>query len=119
MYKTIGTLFIIGVSIVTPVHAGWTPPVRISDEAPSYGPRIVTNGDTLHVAYWIWNGHAECYYVRSVDNGESWATPFYLSDTLISSGEDSPEIHICGDTVVAIWYQDISADGQLSIASCG
>ena len=33
-------------------HAGWTPPVRISDESPSYGPRIVANGDIVHVAYW-------------------------------------------------------------------
>jgi hypothetical protein len=88
-------------------HAGWTPAVRISDEAPSLRPRIVADGDTLHVVYWTWTGTARSYYLRSVDNGESWATPFYLSDTLISSGEDSPEIHIWGDTLVAIWYQDI------------
>jgi hypothetical protein len=92
-------------------NSGWTPAVRISDRANSFGPRIVANGDTLHVVYWIWNGHAECYYVRSVDGGGSWALPFYLSDTLISSGEDSPEIQICGDTAVAIWYQDISGGG--------
>jgi hypothetical protein len=32
-------------------HAGWTPPVRISDEAPSYSPRIAAAGEKLHVVY--------------------------------------------------------------------
>ena len=92
-------------------YAGWTPPVRISDEGASYGPRIAANGDTLHVVYWIWTGHAECYYLRSIDKGVSWASPFYLSDPLISSGEDSPGIHAKGDTIMAIWYQDITGSG--------
>ncbi len=33
-------------------YAGWTPPVRISDEALAHDPRMVTNVDTLHVVYW-------------------------------------------------------------------
>ena len=36
----------------TSSYAGWTPPVRISDEALAHSPRIVANGDILHVAYW-------------------------------------------------------------------
>jgi hypothetical protein len=96
-------------------YAGWTPPVRISDEATAYSPRIEANGDTLHVAYWIWTGHAECYYIKSIDNGVSWTSPFYLSDSLISSGEDSPVIHTKGDTIVAIWYQDITGGGGVNL----
>jgi hypothetical protein len=92
-------------------YAGWTPPARISDVGPSYSPRIAANSDTLHVVYWVWTGHAECYYLRSIDEGISWASPFYLSDPPISSGEDSPEIHAKGDTIMAAWYQDIAGSG--------
>ena len=98
-----------------PARAGWTPAVRISNQATSFGPRMAAKGDTLHVVYWTWTGHAECYYIQSTDNGTSWTSPFYLSDTLISSGEDSPEIELRGDTVVAIWYQDITGGGGVNL----
>jgi hypothetical protein len=110
MRKSLILIFLI-TGLASPAHAGWTPPVRISDEGYSLDPGIAANGDTLHVVYWIWTGHAECYYLRSTDEGVSWASPFYLSDPLISSGEDSPEIHAKGDTIMAIWYQDIAGSG--------
>jgi len=97
---------------VSSAHAGWTPPVRISDEAPSYEPRIVIERDNIHVVYWIWVGHSQSYYVRSTDAGNVWESPFHLGDTLISQGEDSPLIGNWGDTVVTIWQQNLPGGSQ-------
>ena len=56
--------------LTAPARAGWTPPVRISDEAPSYGPRIVAAGDTLHIVYWRGGHllHPITYGLLTVDN---------------------------------------------------
>jgi hypothetical protein len=43
-------------------HAGWTPAVRISEQATSFGPRMAANGDTLHVVYILPYGHR---YIRN------------------------------------------------------
>jgi hypothetical protein len=93
-------------------HAGWTPPVRISDEAYSFRPRIVADGDTLHVVYWRGGAFTSSYYLRSVDGGESWNQPFHLADTTYSSNNVSPIIRIENNRVIIIWRGSIRNGGN-------
>lgn len=96
-------------------HAGWTPPVRISDEAPSYAPRITANGDMVHVVYWTWSGTDRSYYLRSLDGGDLWEEPFRLGDSLIAGSEDSPVLRSVGDTIAAIWHQNLPGGGHYNL----
>ena len=100
------------VLLVSVSYAGWTPPVRINDEGVSFAPRIAANGDTLHVVYWISIGHAQSYYLRSINGGGDWENPFRLGDPSVSEGEVSPLIRIKGDTLTSIWKQSMPGGGQ-------
>jgi hypothetical protein len=91
------------VCLHAPAYAGWTPPVRISDEATAYNPRIVANGDTLHVAYWKGGLYTATYYLRSENQGVDWNVPFLLADTVNTSNSVSPVIRGSGDSITVIW----------------
>ncbi len=82
-------------------YAGWTPPVRISDEGTSFGPRIVANGDTLHVVYWTSQNRS--FYLRTEEGGDNWAGPFDIAFDDDSSSTLSPLVLAAGDTVVVAW----------------
>lgn len=95
-------------------HAGWTPAERISDQATSFGPRMVANGDTLHVVYWKWDTAISVQYVRSTDGGREWEVPIYLPDSSVSGSTDSPIIKAVADTVIAIWYQSFTNSSRIN-----
>ena len=93
-------------------HAGWTPPVRISDERASYGPRIVANGNTLHVVYWSRPaGTNLAFYLRSNDRGGAWNEPFLLPDTTHMSNCGVPIIRFEDNNLAVIWRGDIRGGG--------
>ena len=96
-------------------YAGWTPPVRISDEGASYGPRIAAESDDLHVVYWISIGHLESYYLRSINGGGDWENPLPLGDPSVSEGEASPLIRIKGDTLSTVWNQNMPGGAQYNL----
>ncbi len=82
-------------------YAGWTPPVRISDEGYSLGPRIAANGDTLHVVYWTSQNRS--FYVRSEDGGDNWGSPLDIAFGDDSSSTTSPLVLAAGETITVAW----------------
>ncbi len=110
-------IYIAFVITFLPIYAGagWTPAVRISDEALAYNPKIVTSGDTLHAVYWISSDADRVYYVKSIDGGEQWAEPFRLGDSLIAGSENSPVIRSAGDTIATIWHQNLPGGGRYNL----
>jgi hypothetical protein len=96
-------------------RAGWTPAVRISDQATSFGPRMAANGDTLHVVYWKWDSIIAVQYVRSTNGGVAWEGPIYLPDSSVSGSTDSPIIKAIADTVIAIWYQSFTGSNRINL----
>jgi hypothetical protein len=83
-------------------HGGWTPPLRISDEATAYNPRIVAIGDTIHVVYWR-GAFTSTYYLRSEDGGNSWSEPFHLPDTTYTSNNVMPILRSEESNIAVIW----------------
>ena len=115
MYKTGLLTILLAFLLAAHAHAGWTPPVRISDEGYSLGPGIAANGNTLHVVYWTWSGTARSYYLRSQDGGIVWEAPYRLGDPLIQGSDSSPIIRNRGDTVLTIWLQNMPGGGQYNL----
>ena len=101
--------------LVSAAHAGWTPPVRISDEGSSFAPRIAANGDTLHVVYWRGGAFTSSYYVHSDDNGGAWSEPFHLPDTTHTSENVVPIIQLEGSKIAVVWRGDIRGGELISI----
>lgn len=97
--------------LVIPALAGWTPAVRISEQATSYGPKIAANGDALHVVYWKGGEFISCYYLRSEDGGGIWSAPFHLADTNHTSNNVLPIVMSTGDTITIIWRGNIRGGG--------
>ena len=111
MYK-IGLITILSAFLLpSSSPAGWTPPVRISDEEYSFGPRIAAKGDTLHVVYWRGGVFTSSYYVRSDDGGSTWGEPFHLPDTTYTSNNVMPIILFEDDKIAVIWRGDIRGGG--------
>ncbi len=101
--KHIFTVILI-VFLVQVSQAGWTPAERISDENTVYHPRIAANGESIHVAYSVdTNGNNIAYYLRSTDNGQSWADPYLMVDTSEAHGTLFPIIRTNGDSLFMLW----------------
>ena len=98
-------------ALASPSLAGWTPAVRISDEALAYDPRIAANGDTIHVVYWSGGAFTSSYYLRSEDGGDTWWEPFHLADTTHTSNNVMPIIRSEGNKIAVIWRGDIRGGG--------
>jgi hypothetical protein len=93
-------------------HAGWTPPVRISDEGYSLGPRIAANGDSLHAVYGT--SQDRSFYLRSEDAGSNWGIPLDIAFGDDSSGIASPLIVLRGDTVALSWRNSFGFANRLN-----
>ena len=87
--------------LAPPALAGWTPPVRISDEGYSLGPRMAANGNSLHVAYWT--SQDRSFYVRSEDGGGNWGSPLDIAFGDDSSSTTSPLVLAAGETITIAW----------------
>ncbi len=93
-------------------YARWTPPVRISDEGYSLGPRIAANGETLHVVYWANpTGTNRVFYLRSSDGGGAWNQAFVLPDITVMFNCVSPLVRIEGNSIVSVWRGNIIGGG--------
>ena len=88
-------------------YAGWTQAGRISDEITVFDPRIITNGDTLHVVYWMWDGGSQSYYIKSTNNGNDWKDPFLMPDTSYTHNNVTPKVNSIGNMVIALWRSNI------------
>jgi hypothetical protein len=105
-------------------QAGWTPPMRISDEVIAFDPRIAAMGDSLYVVYWSIQNRS--FYLRSDNGGNSWETPLDIAFGDDSSSTLYPLALAAGDTIIVLrrhsfgfanrvnWGLRISTDGGIA-----
>jgi len=66
---------------------------------------VISNGDTIQVA---WEDESEgavhkmIFYIRSIDGGINWDTPFWLDQT--DDDSRTPALAVSNSRVYAIWY---------------
>ena len=94
--KALGRITVITyfcISGLTTAFAQWTEPVRISSDPHLGSPRVAVVGDTLHV---VAKKLTKLYYLRSIDNGNTWTDPIcpvdtfyrsYMNDIVYSNGK--------------------------------
>jgi hypothetical protein len=88
-------------------HAGWSPPVRISEFCTGYYPKIIAQGDTLHAIYTHEYSRRAVNYIRSTDHGQTWGGRRVLNDTINSSSAWNPQLIRNGNRLMALYLIDI------------
>ena len=92
----------------------WSSEVELASTSfSSWCPSIEANGDNVHVAwrdrYSIWvpelGEKGKILYMRSTDNGHSWATPIVLTETYTYGWETvwKPGLAVNGNNVHIVW----------------
>jgi hypothetical protein len=70
----------------------------------SFRPVIKADGNNIHV---VWHdstpGNAKIFHKQSTDNGGSWTSEEYLSDSV--ENEYSPDIALIGNNIYVVWYK--------------
>jgi hypothetical protein len=100
--------------LVLSSYAGWTPPVRISDQGVSYGPEIAAGESALHVVYWTGGAFTSSFYQRSGDSGETWSEPLLLPDTMVTFNNVVPIIRLEDNRITIIWRSNIRGTDHLN-----
>ncbi len=96
--------------------ASWTEDKRLTnDPGESEHPKIIAQGDTLHV---VWrdnrDGKYEVYYKRSTDGGQSWSTDRKLTH---GAGRSYwPVLAVSNDLLHLLWCDDRSGTQALYYA---
>jgi hypothetical protein len=83
--------------------AGWSTPVRISEPGWGNYPKMIAQGDTLHVVYTNNTGRDNVRYLRSSDAGQTWGQERRLIDTVNTSNPLFPQIIRNGSKLMAFW----------------
>jgi hypothetical protein len=96
-------VILISFASYTSARAQWSEPVRIGAPGGGYYPRILSQGDTLHVVYNNNNNGWKISYLRSMDGGDTWSGNIVLSDTVNTTQTHYPRIIANGDSLIAIW----------------
>jgi hypothetical protein len=102
-YQIILLVLLCIIILVSGAHAGWSEPVRISEPGSGYYPKIIAQGETLHVVYVNNFGHSRACYLRSSDNGQTWNQHMVLTDTINTSSPWYPQIIRNGNMLMALW----------------
>ena len=96
--------------LVVPAFAGWSEPVRISEPGGCLYPRILAQGDTLHVVYENSSAGGYIGYVGSSDAGQSWSDFQILNDTIATAEAVFPKIVSDGTKIMVLW-KDYASHG--------
>jgi Neuraminidase (sialidase) len=91
----------------------WSAPVNVSNnDGGSYGPAIVADAGTIHVAWWDNTpGNAEIFYSNSTDGGATWSAPVNVSNN--SVGSVGPTIAVDSGTIHLAWGDDTPGNPEI------
>ena len=98
MYRYLGMILTISVLVVSTTHAQWTEPLHLPNTLGLDMPRVVAVGDTLHVVATA----DKAYYIRSTDDGNTWANPVAPADTFYG-GSTQPDIAYSNGLLHFVW----------------
>ena len=89
--------------LVSAAHAGWTPPVQISDSGRFLNPLIVAKGDTLHVVADLDEDDDFIRYYHSLSGGDNWSQAFVLPDPELTDAAYLPSLSLVDNSIYASW----------------
>jgi hypothetical protein len=108
----------IGLCIIQPTTslAQWSPPVRISVPGCDYYPKIIADGNILHVVYTIGFSNNSVHYVKSTNAGESWNSDILIADNVITTYMQFPQILSWGSNLMCLWNAQFRSNNVQTIS---
>jgi hypothetical protein len=83
--------------------AGWTPPLQLSEDAVFYSPKIIANGNILHVVENMAFPEISINYQCSLDGGNSWSPAYLLPDSEVTTGCGLPSMVMKENRIYVSW----------------
>ena len=105
--KTAYLLLIILLAFYMSAFAGWSAPIRLSNPGGHAYPKIITQGDTLHVVAEDFGPPYKIGYWRSSDRGETWSNIAVLSDSANTYDTRDSRIIVNGPHLLVLWRYGI------------
>ena len=95
--------FLLIVVFTSITHAGWTPPLQLSEDGVFYRPLIIAVGDTLHVVEDMAVPEDFIRYQRSLDGGISWSPSYLLPDSEVTTRSYNPSMAMKENNIYVSW----------------